>query len=379
MAQRVKTDWLLFSTVLLMACFGLLMVYSASSVVGELKFHSSTHFLVRQVGWAVIGFATLMYAKRRDYRIMKSPAFAFASLGVTLVLLIVVYFADARTHRWFRTPLGSLQPSEFAKPALILFLAYFLSRKLESINDRRTILQGTLAMVVLAVTVVVADLGTAIVLVATAMVMFFVAGLRWKYLLAAMAGLALFAAIAVVVKPYRLGRVVEYVDSDFAILDSIDPSGKIKAYINGSENKRDPGYQIRQAKIAVGSGGGLGMGLMESKQKWLFLPESHTDTIYAVIGEELGFAGCAAVVGGFLIVLWRGLRLFWAAPDDFGRYLALGITASIVIQAFINISVVLGMGPTKGIPLPMISAGGSSLLSTLLCLGMLLSVSEQSG
>jgi cell division protein FtsW len=128
----------------------------------------------------------------------------------------------------------------------------------------------------------------------------------------------------------------------------------------------------------VGSGGFLGLGLMESKQKWLFLPEAHTDYIYAIVGEELGFFGCTAVLGGFLIILWRGLRLYWTAPDDFGRYVALGVTASIVTQAMINMSVVLGMGPTKGIPLPMISSGGSSLLSTLMCLGLLLSVSEQS-
>ncbi len=379
MAQRVKTDWLLFYTILVMVCFGLLMVYSASSVVGELKFHSSTYFLLRQVIWALIGFAALMYAKRRDYRIMKRPEFAFAVLGVTLMLLVGVYFADARTHRWFRTSIGSFQPSEFAKPALILFLAYFLSQKLEAINEWRTILQASLALAVLAITVVVADLGTAIVLIATAMAMFFVAGLQRKYLIWACAGLVFFAAIAVAVKPYRLARVIQYIDPDFAILDSIDPTGKIKAYLNQSETTRDAKYQIHQAEIAIGSGGLIGMGLMESRQKWLFLPESHTDTIYAVVGEELGFLGCTAVLAGFLIVLWRGLRLFWSAPDDFGRYLALGIAASIVIQAFINMSVVLGMGPTKGIPLPMISSGGSSLLSTLLCLGMLLSVSEQAG
>jgi cell division protein FtsW len=148
--------------------------------------------------------------------------------------------------------------------------------------------------------------------------------------------------------------------------------------MNESETTRDASYQPRQSRIAIGSGGFLGLGLMESKQKWLFLPEAHTDYIYAVVGEELGFFGCTAILTGFLIILWRGLRLYWTAPDDFGRYLALGVTASIVIQAMINMSVVLDMGPTKGIPLPMISSGGSSLLSTLMCLGLLMSVSEQS-
>lgn len=379
MAQRVKTDWLLFNTILLMVCFGLVMVYSASSVIAHLKFDSSTHFIVRQLGWAVGSFIVLMYCKKRDYRVMRSPQFAFAALGVVLVMLIAVYFVDARTHRWFRFPLGSIQPSEFAKPALILFLAYFLTRRTRFINDRQTILQASLALAVLAVTVVVADLGTAIVLVATALVMFFVAGLDWKYFAIAVAAILFFAGIAIAVKPYRLARVVGFVDPDFWILNTIDSSGTIKKYLSDSVAGRDGGYQIRQAKIAIGSGGLPGLGLMGSHQKWLFLPESHTDTIYAVVGEELGFGGCVAILAGFLIIAWRGLRLYWTAPDDFGRYLALGVTASIVIQALINISVVLDLGPTKGIPLPMISFGGSSLLSTMLCLGMLMSVSEQAG
>ncbi len=379
MAQRVKTDWLLFNTILLMVCFGVVMVYSASSVMAELKFDSSTHFVLRQLGWAVGSFIVLMYCKKRDYRFMRSPQIAFAALGVVLIMLIAVYFVDARTHRWFRFPIGSIQPSEFAKPALILFLSYFLTRRTTLINDRQTILQASLALAVLAVTVVVADLGTAIVLVATALIMFFVAGLDRKYFAVAVAVITLSAGVAVAVKPYRLARVIGFIDPEFVLLDMVDPSGQIKKYMKDSVASRDAGYQIRQALIAIGSGGFFGLGLGDSKQKWLFLPESHTDTIYAVVGEELGFGGCVAILAGFLIITWRGLRLFWTAPDDFGRYLALGVTISIVIQALINISVVLDLGPTKGIPLPMISSGGSSLLSTLLCLGILMSVSEQAG
>ncbi len=157
-----------------------------------------------------------------------------------------------------------------------------------------------------------------------------------------------------------------------------DKTGRVKKYMTEAATIRDAGYQARQSKIAIGSGGVTGLGLMQGRQKIMYLPEAHTDFIYAVIGEELGLFGCTAVLAGFLIILWRGLQLCWLAPDDFGRYLALGITSSIVVQALINISVVLDMGPTKGIPLPMISAGGSSLLSTLMCLGILLSVSEHS-
>ncbi len=379
MAQRVKTDWTLFWTIVVMVCFGLVMVYSASSVMAELKYKSSTHFIVRQLGWAIISFFVLMYSKRRDYRVLRNPKWAFGALGVVLAMLIAVYFADSQTHRWFRSPLGSIQPSEFAKPALILFLAYFITkRQQETVNNRYTILQGALSLIVLAFAVALPDLGTAIVLVLTAGVVFFVAGLEWRYCASALVIVVVLAGIAVISKPYRLARVITRFDPDFTILDAIDPSGKVKHYMNESQTTRDASYQPRQSRIAVGSGGFTGLGLMESKQKWLFLPEAHTDYIYAIVGEELGFFGCAGVLAGFLIILWRGLRLYWTSPDDFGRYLALGVTTSIVIQAMINMSVVLDMGPTKGIPLPMISSGGSSLLSTLLCLGLLLSVSEQS-
>jgi cell division protein FtsW len=334
---------------------------------------------VRQLGWAVISFFVLMYCKRHDYRALRNPKIAFGALGIVLALLIAVYFADPHTHRWFRSPLGSIQPSEFAKPALIIFLAYFIVRRTqETVNNRYTIRQGSLSLIILAVAVALPDLGTAIVLVLTAGVVFFVAGLEWRYVAGAFVLLVVLAGAAVIAKPYRLARVVSRFDPDYTILDTVDPTGKVKRYISQSETTRDASYQPRQSRIAVGSGGFLGLGLMESKQKWLFLPEAHTDYIYAVIGEELGFFGCTAVLSGFLIILWRGLRLYWTAPDDFGRYLALGVTASIVIQAMINMSVVLDMGPTKGIPLPMISSGGSSLLSTLMCLGLLLSVSEQS-
>jgi cell division protein FtsW len=153
----------------------------------------------------------------------------------------------------------------------------------------------------------------------------------------------------------------------------------VKDYINSGTSNRDAVYQVKQSKIAVGSGGFFGLGLMEGQQKMHYLPEAHTDFIYAVVGEELGLWGTSAVIAGFLVLLYRGLRLFYSAPDDFGRYLALAITVSIVLQAFVNISVVLDMAPTKGIPLPLISYGGSSMLGTLLMLGMLMSVSEHSG
>jgi cell division protein FtsW len=290
-----------------------------------------------------------------------------------------VYFLDGRAHRWLRAGPVSLQPSEFAKPALILFLAYFVTERARKINNRRTLMGALLTVGLLSIWVVVADLGTAAVLVITAAIVFYVAGLDRKYIRIAVAVGVLGVMAAVAAKPYRVVRVFGFFDSDYSTLDQFAWGQKVKAYLQQSSYNNDPGYHVRQSKIAVGSGGITGLGLMQGKQKLLYLPEAHTDFIYAVVGEELGLIGCSGVLVLFLILLWRGVHLVRAAPDDFGRYLALGVTSMIVVQALMNISVVLALAPTKGIPLPMISYGGSSLLSTLISIGMLLSISEQAG
>ena len=382
MAQRLRTDWVLFGTIVAMVCFGLVMIYSASSVVAQLnpRIKSSIYFAAHQLVWAALSFGGLMYFKRRDYRALQSPGWAFGSLGMVLFLQILVYFFDPKTHRWFRLEgVGTLQPSEFAKPALVIFFAYFVTDKQDAINSKRTMAAASLALAVIAAAVGFGDLGTALVLIIPAAIVFYVAGLQRKFVLVALlTGLA-FSIAFVASKPYRMARIIGFFDPQYKLISLIDRQDRIKKYVSESVTTRDPGYQVRQSKIAVGSGGVVGLGLMQGKQKILYLPEAHTDFIYAVVGEELGLFGCTAILAGFLVILWRGLQLCWIAPDDFGRYLALGVTSSIVIQALINMSVVLGMGPTKGIPLPMISAGGSSLMSTLMCLGMLLSVSERSG
>jgi cell division protein FtsW len=310
---------------------------------------------------------------------MRTPVWAFTSLGLVLLSLVMVYFLDPKNHRWFRLFGLSLQPSEFAKPALVIFLAYFITLRKREVNDRHVLMPASMAIAMLALCVVVADLGTAVVLVLTAAAVFYVAGLDRRYFAAAIAIGLVLAAGAVISKPYRFGRIVAFVDPNYEMLDKIDPAGRIKNYMHRAATAHDPSYQARQSKIAVGSGGPLGIGLMQGKQKILYLPEAHTDFIYAVVGEELGLWGSTAILAGFLVILWRGMRLVWTAPDEFGRYLALGVTATIVVQAFINISVVLDIAPTKGIPLPMISSGGSSLFSTLASLGILLSVGEHSG
>ncbi len=377
MAQRLKTDWILFLTVLTLVCFGLVMVYSASSFIAELKYHvSSTHFFVRQLGWAAFSFIALLLCMRRDYRQWNSPRFAFAGLGLVLLLLVVVYITDSSNHRWLHAGPFSLQPSELAKPALALFLAFFLCRRMGAVNEKHTL--GPIAIVIsfMALAVAFADFGTAVVLVTTTIAVIFVAGIEYRYLiLCGVLGVVLGLGF-IVMKPYRLARAIDFVDTDHKLLARIDPGNHILSYARKTASTSDPGYQQLQSKIAVGSGGFFGVGLMESKQKMLYLPEAHTDFIYGVIGEETGFFGAALLLGGFVVVLWRGIRTYIRATDNFGKYLALSVTVCVVVQAFINISVALDLVPNKGIPLPFISYGGSSLLSTLLLMGMLLSVSE---
>jgi cell division protein FtsW len=380
MAQRLKTDWILFSAIILMVLFGAVMIYSASSVVAQIRMGSSYYFAVRQLIWIALAVPLLMWMKSVHYRKLQAPGIAFTAMGLVVVLLVVVYFADPRQHRWIRFgPFGGLQPSEFAKPALALFLAYFIALRSRAINSRYTLLPAILAVGVVTFAVVIADLGTAIVLVTTAVAVFVVAGLERRYIvIAGIIGLA-GACAAVAVKPYRLARVISYIDPKFQLVDKIDTRGWIRSQMKKSITAKDTNYQAEQAKIAVASGGPVGVGLMQGRQKLFYLPEAHTDTIYAVVGEEFGLFGSVAVLVGFVIILWRGIRATVLIPDDFGRYLALGITTMLVVQAFFNMSVVLGMLPTKGIPLPMISFGGSSLLVTLTSLGILLNLSEHAG
>jgi cell division protein FtsW len=379
MAQQRRTDWILFFTVLSLVCVGLIMVYSSSSMLAQLRYHfSSTYFFMRQLGWAVFSFIVLLYCMKRDYRSWNSAKLAFAGLGTVLFLLVIVYLTDSSSHRWLRAgPLG-LQPSELAKPALALFLAYFLCQRIGVVNERETLQPIVVCISVIALAVALADLGTAVVLVVTTVAVIFVAGLEYRYLAVGLAMFAMLGFAFILMKPYRLARAIDFVDKNHVILSKLDPQGRLLRYAKNTASTSDPGYQQRQAKIAVGSGGISGFGLMESKQKMLYLPEAETDFIYAVVGEETGFLGATVILGGFVLVLWRGIRTYLHAPDEFGRYLALSVTVCVVVQALINISVVLDLLPNKGIPLPFISYGGSSLLSTLLLMGMLLSVSEQS-
>jgi cell division protein FtsW len=351
----------MFIVTLLLVFVGLVMVFSASAVMAKERYHSGYFFLLRQLGWAIAGFIAMLAGMRIDYRRLMHPAVVFSLLGLTTLMLISVFFLDRahHTHRWIHFGGFSFQPSELAKPVLILFLAFFLENRTRSMNDwRNTLLPAVLpTLIFVGLIVFQPDLGTAIACAAVTVCILFVAGLDVKYLAYAFAGSLLPLYFLIFHVAYRRDRILAFLDP------YSDPQGR--------------GFHIIQSLIAVSTGGLTGVGLMEGKEKLFYLPEPHTDFIFSVLGEELGLLGCLTVVLLFALLLWRGMRTALRTQDMFGRFLAVGITSMVVVQALINISVVLGLMPTKGIPLPLISYGGSSLFITLGCIGVLLNVTKQ--
>jgi cell division protein FtsW len=361
MAKRVSVDRWLFTVTMLLVFVGLVMVFSASAVMARERFGSEYAFLSKQLMWAAAGLVAMVLAMQVDYRRYRHPALVFPLLGLTTLLLISVFFLDRshNTHRWFRVGAFSFQPSELAKPVLILFLAYFLAGRTKDMDDARNTLLPAAAPVVVLLGLIVLqpDLGTAIACASIAACILYVAGMRLRY----------FA--------YAVGASL--VPLYFLIFHVAFRRDRILAFLNPYAERQKAGFHLIQSLIAVSTGGITGTGLMEGKQKLFYLPEPHTDFIFAVTAEELGLVGAMFVVTLFAIFLWRGMRASWRTEDVFGRYLAVGITSMVVLQAFINISVVLGMMPTKGIPLPLVSYGGSSLFVTLACVGVLLNITKQ--
>jgi cell division protein FtsW len=359
-AKKLASDTTLFAVTVALIGLGLVTVWSASSALAQEAHGNPYYFLFRQALWAALGLVAMAAAMTMDYRRLRRPAVVYAVVAVTTLLLIGVLFMRPvnETHRWLRLGPLSFQPAELAKLAMILFLAYHLERRGERVNEFLTslfpalLLLGWFAFLIF----IQPDLGSAAALVLIGGVMLYLGGLRLRY----------FAAFAVLALP------VLY----HAVTAAAYRRDRIEAYLNPWSDARGSGYQLIQSLIAVGTGGVHGVGLGEGRQKLFYLPYPYSDFIYAVIGEELGLLGTGAVVLAFVLLLWRGVRAAWKAPDPFGTFLAAGLTLSVVLQALINMSVVLGLLPTKGIPLPFISAGGSSLVLTLLSVGLVLNVSR---
>jgi cell division protein FtsW len=368
MPRRLENDRWLFVVTLGLCLLGAVMIFSASAVTAEHEYGHSYIFLLRQSAWLGIGLAGMFVLMRTDYRRLREPVVVYAVLCAVGLMLVGAFFLDKShaTHRWIRFGPVGIQPSELAKLAVILYLAWFLDLKRRNAaamefrkEDFLHNILPAIGPVLVCVMLILAqpDLGTSVDIALIAAAVLYVAGLSWKWIaVGAAASLpALYLLIAHVA--YRQARMMAFLNPDS------DPQGA--------------GFQLLQSLIAVGSGGFTGVGLMESKQKLFYLPEAHTDFIYAVICEELGFIGALVVITLFVIYGWRGLRAAFSAPDNFGRLLALGITAMVMFQTLTNFAVVLGMVTTKGIPLPFISYGGSSLLVMLLATGVLLNISQQ--
>jgi cell division protein FtsW len=358
--RELPVDRFMLAAVLGVVLFGLVMVYSSSAVLAEKRYGSEYYFLIRQGIGAVIGLAAMTAAIKVDYRYLKHPAVVFGLLLAALLMLVSPFFLQKLngTHRWIRFGQASLQPSEFAKVALICYMAYFVDRRGEEFD---TLMRGFVP-VVLAAAVVIGliaaepDLGTALSVGVIFGVVMFAAGVRVRHL--AMLSIPAIPVLAYMLLfvPWRFQRVMDFLDP--------------------WKNQTTSGFQTVQALIAIGSGGTTGVGLAEGKQKLFYLPAPHTDFIFAVIGEELGLIGSLAVVTIFAMLAWRGFKAAKCAPDRFGQLLAVGITTMIVAQAFFNMSVALALVPTKGIPLPFISSGGSSLAINLIAAGVLLNISK---
>jgi cell division protein FtsW len=366
MSRKLTYDTYLFGSAMLIVVIGMVMIYSASAIITTQKVGSDNpyYFITRQAVWLIAGSLLMFALMHVDLTRLRQPRAIYTAMGLTFAALVIVLFQPTinGTHRWIvLLHRFQLQPSEFAKPVLVLFLAWYLARKEERINEWTTTLLplgGVLALFAVLV-LMEPDFGTAMTIVLVAAGMIFAAGIRLSRVaifasmfVPAMAALALGAA-------YRRDRLFTFMNPE------ADPLGK--------------GFQALQSLIAIGTGGFSGLGIGNGRQKLFFLPEPHTDFIFSIIGEELGFIGAFALIALFAFLVWRGFQITRFSRDRFDFYAALGFTLMIGVQALINISVALCLLPTKGLPLPLVSYGGSSLITSLVAIGVLLNLSQQTG
>lgn len=363
MSQKLQVDKWLFSATVGLALFGVVMVYSASAIIAVQENHSQFHYVVKQGIWTLIGFGAMFVTMRFSYQQLNRRWIVYGLLLLTIFLLVAVFaFPPVNgARRWIKLSGFSAQPSELAKLSLAIFVAYVIERRAgDEGSFWRTFVPCMLALAIFAGLVAKEpDLGTALMLAIIAFTMCFAGGVRPKHLALATVPALLFVGKMLIFTPFRMRRLV--------------------AFIDPWADAQGTGYQVVQSLIAVGSGGQHGLGFAQGRQKLLFLPFAHSDFIFAVIGEELGLIGALVVVFVFAMFLWRGMRAALRAPDRFGMLLGVGIVVGIVAQALLNMSVVLALLPTKGIPLPFISYGGSSLVPTLAGVGILLNISQFAG
>lgn len=362
MAKKLSFDRVLFGTVALAVGFGLVMVYSASAALARAETAGRPGFnpyVAKQVLAAALGLVAMGLAMHLDYRHLRRPAVVYTLVAAVMVLLAAVLFGPEinGTHRWFRLGPLSVQPSEIAKLVLVPYAAYQIDRKPDQVNQSAVlapvlVVTGTVVGLVL----LQPDFGTAVLLLASVLLVLFLAGLAWRYLATAAVVAVPVLTVLMLAEEYRRRRLFAFLDPES------DPLGA--------------SFQARQSLIAVGSGGLFGLGPGGSVQKLHYLPHPHSDYVFAIAAEELGLLGAVAVLAVFGVILWRGVLAGAAAPDGFGRHLAWGLTGLLVIQALIHVSVCLALAPSKGIPLPFISYGGSSLVVSMAACGVLLNVSQ---
>ncbi len=354
-------DLVIMLMAIALTCFGVVMVYSASSIMAAKRFSDGFFFLKRQGLFALIGFAIMLGTMRINYqfwRKLAAPILLGCIVLLVLVLIPGIGGSAGGASRWIRLPGFSLQPSEIAKIALIMYMAYSLDRKQDKIKQLGSgfVSYMLILVVLLGLLLKQPDMGSALTLAAVAVIMLFAAGTRLVYII----------SIVLMSMPFIY----------FLIMNVAYRKRRILAFLNPWEDPQNSGFQIIQSWLALGAGGLFGVGLGEGKQKLFYLPEAHTDFILAVVGEELGFLGVIVIIGMFFLLVQRAMRIAVAAPDIFGRFLALGIAVLFGIEASVNMCVVTGMIPTKGLALPFISYGGSSLLISLFAVGILLNISS---
>ncbi|HEX3941411.1 MAG TPA: putative lipid II flippase FtsW [Acidobacteriaceae bacterium] len=361
MAKRVGVDKWLFGATLLLVFIGLLMIFSASAVMAKERLGSPYFFVSKQAIWAALGLIAMTALMQVDYRKYNRPVVVFPAVALTTLLLMCVFLLHDSHHvyRWIHFSFLSFQPSEIAKPVMVLFLAWFLQDKLSAIHDwRNTVVPAALpSLVFIALILREPDLGTALVCAGVTALMLYLAGAEVKYFFYAAAAAAPVLYFMLFHVAWRRARMLAFINPD------ADPQGS--------------GFHTIQSLIAVGTGGIFGRGYMEGLAKLFYLPEPQTDYIFANICEELGLLGALAILALFIVLGYRGLRAASLSKDIFARFLAFGITATILIQAFFNISVVLALVPSKGITLPFISYGGTSLFFMLASVGVLLNLTRE--